>query len=718
MRDDQASFEEELLRSLSAATDAEDEDEDGAEDVEDSAPKYARLYDKDGRVWFVDTSAAAPTLSELVTRPFDDEYDPNQPRAPAGTAEGGQWVKGGGGVASTKGELVPQKSSGVPVLQQTKTETKTKVKTPKTLKLPGMFEVAKELLEKAEPELEVRDPETGELLGKVKPSELPDPIAEQLKGALSPELKELTKEDLEKIIAEEKVTALEQAYEQEAIKEAKAKMEAEAIAKIAEVMKPGDYSKEFLTHVVEGPGGLEDATGESLAEYMGDHPHTSVVEALKGYIDKVTNGQGSSYLKQQADYIIHDDPDSFEGPIYESPKWQAEAAAKSLENFMVADPKEFSKEYLEHLAKDLEDYVGDDKSMDVYTKMLANQGKSPLYKEYLSGYLDWASDTNNYAKMAYEEGGKPGDFEGSIFEKPVEIPSPASKYNPDWLTMMVKKTEEQFESDVTYEEWKSNLPTANYYPSEAEAMHAYLEHVYGNVQEELAEDPVNAAYGTPIYNTSLKNAPPEPEFTGAELRKQMLEEKPELEKFDPKFDPASKANEYLDAFKNHAEPEEYAAGKRALTSYTEGSRKFNEPLRDQAEGKLVNLSKKMLNAIDAMDTILEGSHVTDNMLLYRGVGKHLMNKIEEAYTLGKNFIDPAYVSASTDHYTARYFARDDTGRGKVYPVVVTPGAYALPVKHWSMNPGENEVVLARRSRFRVRKTLGGVTYLEVVPNVD
>lgn len=44
-----------------------------------------------------------------LSRSFETRYSPNQPRAPAGSPEGGQWTSGGGGSGSVS-DLSPVKS--------------------------------------------------------------------------------------------------------------------------------------------------------------------------------------------------------------------------------------------------------------------------------------------------------------------------------------------------------------------------------------------------------------------------------------------------------------------------------------------------------------------------------------------------------------------------------------------------------------------------------
>ena len=665
-------------------------------------------------------------IFEVTTRPkthdaaLSDEYDPNQPRAPAGTSEGGQWVKGGGGIASTKGELVPQKSSGVPTLQQTKTLERpppsfsVKELVRKVPKSP-LIEVGLGLLEKAEKELEVRDPDTGELLGTVKPSELPDPVAEKLKGALSPELKELTKEQLEKAIAEqanpraadkydlawldevssfvddhaadgktfEKFLELHPEYAGEELKkqlhdyieweggpgsvagmskapeewinapfkesqpadviaQAKAKIEAEAKAKLAEVKKPGDYTLEFLEHVVKGSGGLEDATGQDLEDYKqhllketGTVPYSDPKELLKNYVDWVTNGNGKNFLESQADYVIHDDPDSFQGPIHEAPKWVAEVHAEIKAKLEADKYSNYTNELLEHVAKKIEQEQG--WSIASFKKHLESStdpaDKDLTPKDFWKKYLDFSAPPSDFSKKVEAVlSGKDQDWSGTV--------------------------------------WESGPPASS--------------------------------AAVPLPGPSLD-----------QVREELFAEHPALRNFEPMFDSQKMFKENTSLFRNYAEKEDYSRALTGLESYTQGSRKYNEPLREGTAMK-----SELLDHVRAMDSILENSPVQNPMLLYRGVGKHMMKEIEAAGRAGLEYYDDAYASASSRHRVAERFAKDDTGRGKVYPVVVVPGSYGLPVRHLSMHPDEYEVVLARRTRFRIRKTIGGATYLEVVPSVQ
>jgi len=544
-----------------------------------------------------------------------------------------------------------------------------------------LIEAGLELLGKAAPDIEERDPETGELLRTHKLSELEDPITEQLKGALSPELKELTKEQVEELIAAEKKPTVYTPSEElmaewkekteanmkllkqlkgeipfdpplplgnmeefadpdeppynykEIIAKEKAKIEAEAKAKLEEIKKPGDYTLEFLQHVVKGSGGLEDSDANAgkmtLDEYTqhiqeGAGSLPNYKELLQGYVDYITNGNGPGFLKQQADYVIHDDPDSFQGPIYEAPKWATE--------------------------------------------------NLPSQKEQQS----------------------PND------------------YNVEWLAEMVNKVAEDESGDATWYAFTNEIEKSGWkFDTTEEKLHEYIEWAKGpGAVEQLAANPEN---WTKHLVNKLPGQAPATERVGREeefVREELVREFPDLANFDPDFDHRSMAERFLD--RNRIDADMYDEGITAIRDYTDSSYDFNKWLRKGGlDAPDLEPNEWSIRAV-TLDEMVDNSRTTNSMLLWRGVGDRSKERISELQRQGLDYVDGGFVSTSVSRRKAAGF-----GNGEVWPIVVPRGSRALPIEHWSSHgQAESEVLLGRKTRFRIRKTIGGATYLEVVPDVD
>lgn len=112
--------------------------------------------------------------------------------------------------------------------------------------------------------------------------------------------------------------------------------------------------------------------------------------------------------------------------------------------------------------------------------------------------------------------------------------------------------------------------------------------------------------------------------------------------------------------------------------------------------------------IGDMDRVFNRSRLPKDMLVYRAVSANTYSKIIKS----DSFTDAGYGSTTSK----RAFAEQWPKPGRVVvPIVLRKGAKAIPIESISQmkDEGEREILLARGSEFKVRKTVSGQVYLEL-----
>lgn len=135
----------------------------------------------------------------------------------------------------------------------------------------------------------------------------------------------------------------------------------------------------------------------------------------------------------------------------------------------------------------------------------------------------------------------------------------------------------------------------------------------------------------------------------------------------------------------------------AIAAYTGAAyRAINDQLREDGP-----LEPMIVQQIEHRDRAVSSSSIPTAMTVYRGIGeKYATELAEQGLAVGDILLDKGFLSASRSLDLAAAFLRGPDGM--LLAIRIPVGAKALDIAPFSAYPGEEEILLARESRLRVR----------------
>ena len=128
-----------------------------------------------------------------------------------------------------------------------------------------------------------------------------------------------------------------------------------------------------------------------------------------------------------------------------------------------------------------------------------------------------------------------------------------------------------------------------------------------------------------------------------------------------------------------------------------GYENINAALRGE---KITAPAKVITKAIEEIDGALEGKVLGEDITLYRGMS--LRNNIEDYFQSDGTYTDSAFISTSTNPEIAEGFFKGRPSQNVILIIKAKKDTKGMPVRKTSQMPGEDEVLLDRNTRFKVK----------------
>lgn len=162
-----------------------------------------------------------------------------------------------------------------------------------------------------------------------------------------------------------------------------------------------------------------------------------------------------------------------------------------------------------------------------------------------------------------------------------------------------------------------------------------------------------------------------------------------------------------------------------ISVYTaDGYEPINHTLRGK-KGKINHEDYDMeitpYEAIEKLDSVFAKTALAKNTMVYRGVSPATYEKVKQ--NIGGEFHDKGFVSTSSSKEYASTWKAGSSGikpseaARYMLPVIIRAGAKAIPVAHISENDYEEEVLIARNQKFKVKQSRKGRLFLELAAAV-
>ncbi len=139
------------------------------------------------------------------------------------------------------------------------------------------------------------------------------------------------------------------------------------------------------------------------------------------------------------------------------------------------------------------------------------------------------------------------------------------------------------------------------------------------------------------------------------------------------------------------------AQERSIKRYTDSHyHEINGELRGDNSG-----DSAVALDIYNLDSILESSKIGNSTMVFRGVGEAYVQELERRrLQIGDTIQDKAFLSTSRRPEEAKRFTRDGNS-GMLLRIRLPMGCSALDLSPYSVNPSEEEILLARGTKLRV-----------------
>lgn len=182
----------------------------------------------------------------------------------------------------------------------------------------------------------------------------------------------------------------------------------------------------------------------------------------------------------------------------------------------------------------------------------------------------------------------------------------------------------------------------------------------------------------------------------------------------PDFDsPTSDPVEYQEFVEATLDGRSISATEREMLAYysDSGYANINQDLR--AGKARTSRGRGTNDAIDAIDEVLYESALPKSIVTYRTASPRTVEMLNEHHN-GDLLWDEGYTSTSSSRESVERFIKTDRGgNAAVIAVHLPKGSKALPIGHLSTRPGENEIIVARRSIYSVHTDQAGNKYLRL-----